>query len=169
MFNNKIIFKGFHNSFFNFPKITNKDSIQFTFKFDESAKYNLDVKSKQLDINKLCGRSFGFHHDNSFRIGWRWDNNLNSVQLLAYIYKDGKRLAEHEHDLHIYNININEVYTFHISFHENSTVVKLINSSLDVLTVKRFISMPHSKWGYWLWPYFGGKCAAPHKIKINLK
>ena len=44
------------------------------------------------DINKLCGFSYGWHHNDSFRIGWKPDFAIpGMINLYAYWYNKGKR------------------------------------------------------------------------------
>lgn len=53
----------------------------------DSAAYNAD------DVNKLFGLSFGFGgvHHNSARFGWRWSKNDQCIELVAYVYNEGKK------------------------------------------------------------------------------
>ena len=48
-----------------------------------------------LDVNKLFGMSYGFHHKNSARFGWRWDLEKNLVEILGYTYVNGVRSHRH--------------------------------------------------------------------------
>lgn len=60
--------------------------------FHESCAYELPAYNS-LDVNKLFGLSFGFFavHENSARFGWRWNAQGQCIDLLAYVYTNGKR------------------------------------------------------------------------------
>ena len=60
--------------------------------FDASCQYDSAAYNAQ-DVNKLFGLSFGFGgvHDNSARFGWRWSKSDQCIELLAYVYNEGKR------------------------------------------------------------------------------
>lgn len=76
-------------------KSVSGSAMNFTVKFDNSAIYTLPKTDydHNLDVNKLYGFSEGFDNQyNSARIGWRWYNN--ELQLLAYVYVNGKVLRD---------------------------------------------------------------------------
>jgi len=61
--------------------------------FDKSVKYDIDTD--QSDINKLFGISYGHHHYQSDRIGWRYVPEKDSVELLLYSYELGNVRKHH--------------------------------------------------------------------------
>lgn len=144
-----------------FPCLFNKTKLEFQVSFDESAEYHFDDED-QHDINKLYGFSDcnWHHHKNSARIGWRWDEETNQVELLAYCYVNGKRIFTPITKVEIYkwvdcSIEIkNGAYVFKIG-DKQAFVLRNCNR-------KRWLC-------YKLYPYFGGNKKSPHEIKITIK
>ena len=87
------IYRGMHYSlsFLNFKPVINKKHYYFRYnvKFYPSCRYN--IGEDQSDINKLFGLSFGFHHNQSERIGWRYDRITDKIELLLYTYHIPKK------------------------------------------------------------------------------
>jgi hypothetical protein len=142
-----------------------KKNIKHKISFDENSSYNLE-SNDQMDINKLFGISYGFHHKNSARFGWRWDLKKNKMEILAYVYNKGKRIKEWEEDIFIAHIELLDFYEMEIQTHKKYykfIIKKESNGETYETTVK------HGKtcfWGYELFPYFGGNRKAPHDITI---
>lgn len=170
-----LIKKGHHHSglFYSgilpcFPRITKSIYNGFKFKFDKSCLF--EVKdADDYDINKLFGFSFGWHHKNSIRLGWRPSAlNEKKIQLFAYWYNHSIRssgfICEIDADV-IYRANINCYFqnnTIRISIvQENNT--HLIGS----FAIQKF-DFPKIRLGYYLFPYFGGNKEAPHDMKIHI-
>ena len=134
--------------------------MKFKVTFDSSAIYTCIDSANQEDINKLYGFSdcSKDHHQASARFGWRWYDN--SLQLLAYCYKDGimsyKMLNSvaigAEHDCSI-KIDANR-YIFTLN-----GKVDTMYRECDSTTGER----------YRLFPFFGGTENAPHNITIKIK
>ena len=61
-----------------------RDSMNITMdvKFDDSIVY--DLGEDQMDVNKLLGFAYGFHHINSDRIGFRYNIDMKKVELVYY-------------------------------------------------------------------------------------
>jgi hypothetical protein len=136
--------------------------------FDRTSQYyhgNID----QYDINKLFGLSYGLHHKNSVRFGWRSVGNFSpKIEILSYCYVDGRRVSEEDDNLFIAMINIGEWYTYRINVCEKDYTFTIFKNGQ---TVGR-IEIPHrgiTWWGYHLYPYFGGNRKAPHDIRIHFK
>jgi len=88
----------------------NKKNIAFKVLFDTSCKYHIDGEDME-DINKLFGISYvpwymvplaifssvflslfrNQHHKDSARFGWRHNDKLNRIEILAYCYVNGVR------------------------------------------------------------------------------
>ena len=109
------------------------------------------------DINKLYGFSWGMHHTNSYRIGWRSDGK-GGIILSNYYYVDGKRKYED-----ICTVPTNRNVT--IDFEKGHVCV---NTLQDRWTSKVALNM-RTGWGYYLYPYFGGNKTAPDTMEILLK
>jgi hypothetical protein len=69
------ILKGRHyNSECQIKLHTGLNSLSTETIFTDSCLYQFDDED-QLDTNKLIGLSYGLHHRNSIRFGWRAENN----------------------------------------------------------------------------------------------
>lgn len=141
------------------------------FTFDDSIRYNIGVD--QTDVNKLFGYSWGCHHKNSDRIGFRYNPFLDNVEIVLYSYVNGKRMPT----THIANIEIGKKVKIglHIKLGSWATVSKYgisryINVTVDEdVTLTKEYECEDASFGYTLGGYFGGNRRAPHKITINQK
>lgn len=162
------ILHGKHSSGTHFKPHIWKDGIQKYVTFDKSAIYQFKTDD-QYDINKLFGLSYGMHHTNSVRFGWRSLGDYSSkIEILAYCYVDGKRVDEDGTNLFIAMVNINREYRYQINVNDNNYLLS-IHDDKNEMVGQKFIS--HNKlpfWGYTLYPYFGGNRTAPHNITIKL-
>lgn len=136
------------------------DSLNFTVIFDSSAIYTSQDPQNQADINKLYGFSDNNanHHLFSARFGWRWYNH--SLELLAYIYNDGKRSWRK-----LDHVTIGKPVTCSIKV-SGSHYIFAVNGKKTILPRK---SKTTKAAGYLLYPYFGGNESAPHEIRIWIK
>jgi len=66
-------------------------SITRYFKFTETAIYRF-YDEDQHDVNKLFGFSFGMHHNNSVRFGWRPTEDLTKIEIVGYEYVNKLRV-----------------------------------------------------------------------------
>jgi hypothetical protein len=153
--------KHFSNQFFyKLINFVNTDkTLVFDVTFTDSCCYHLSSED-QTDINKLFEFSHGLHHNNSARFGWSFLDN--KMRLWAYCYNSGQRLATY-----ITSVELNKQYQLYINAHETNHefIVKCDNK------IKATVKVPKSskiKFGYKLWPYFGGNNPAPHNINIKL-
>ena len=145
-----------------------KNKIKYKILFDESSQYDLK-NNDQYDINKLFGISYGFHHRNSARFGWRWDLDKGKIEILAYVYKNGKRINEWEQDIHIAYIDFFEFYEMEIQKNKNEYIFTLKKDSDKKVYKKLIKSRAKCFFSYELFPYFGGNKKAPHDISISFK
>lgn len=141
-------------------RYTNQRTIEAKVSFMSDCKYWLPAID-MYDINKLFGVSFGYHHDNSLRFGWRFINN--KIELVTYVYYDGVRLREK----HIAWCEFNKEYqlTIHNDGKEAffSCICGLNYSSERIpFEVGKSISYPLSL-------YFGGNNPAPHNMHIEME
>lgn len=137
--------------------------------FDKSCLY--EDTSGERDWNKAFGFSYGNHHRNSVRLGWRcFKGNL---MLGAYYYINGKRehfvLTAAETNIP-YTITI-EVTDSHILYEITShkgTLQKIyINFKVEPKFGTMFTKLNPS-WGYYLYPYFGGQETPKHNMTIKI-
>lgn len=129
----------------------------FKVRFDETCLLLNGVKDCDNDINKLFGFSYGYHHSNSIRIGWK--SFEDNIALFAYIYENGVRKTKW-----ITKIPV-----------ETDAIVSIDYDSANSLIYfscnGKFITMPYKVGvtaGYYLKPYFGGDCNAPETMYIDM-
>jgi len=127
--------------------------------FTESCRY--DVGRDQSDINKLFGFSLGMHHKNSVRVGWRYVPNVDAIEIVTYIYRQGERLKEH----HVDWVGFGKCVKYTIELRKDGSVHFYAGErwcACDMMGTqgKIFLSYPLSL-------YFGGNCTAPHDMLID--
>jgi len=149
------------------PILGNTSTISFNATFKDSCKYDIGHPD-QFDINKLIGLSYGYHHSNSVRIGWRYNTATNKIDLLAYIYRNKIRLKEDECPV-IMSIDLNETVYGMISNESGKFKTILYTQSNDYSENYYKSSSKLPKIGYILFPYFGGNQTAPHNMEINME
>jgi len=140
---------------------TKQNQFDLQVRFDESAQYTSQEAVNQLDVNKIwgvsdCGTT---HSKNSIRFGWRWDLNVEQIEILMYRRKDNefsfKSLGyTNPDDLNYLSLNINE-----------DNYVMTFNGVTD--SMSRSCEEPCRR--YYLYPYFGGTERAPHDVTILIK
>ena len=151
--------KGRHYGWHFFKIFFTKNSIlKYDVTFTPSCLYSFgDVDD--FDVNKLFGRSFGMHHQDSVRFGWRPDKN--KIAIFSYTYTNGKRDMNQ-----LFTCDIGKKYTMSMDCKENLAILEIVYNqskiryAVDVLSKK--------KWGYKLYPYFGGNKTAPQDVNIYL-
>lgn len=118
-------------------------------------------------VNKLYGFSEGFHHWNSARIGWRCTDG-KFIELVAYCYINGKRVIKP-----MLKCKTESWVFCNIQNKTNKYVFKALTSSQSITVSvdkdKKFsIYSLFKLFTYRLFPYFGGKIAAPHNMGIYI-
>lgn len=163
--------KGTHRSVNSwFPRFhINRKNIGYMATFKSGARYDL-VDVDQLDINKLFGISYGMHHNNSARFGWRWNLEREMIEILAYVYVDGVRVTQDQADLHVCFVFPGIPYNYEIAL-AGDYYMFTINSKTfsDTKVVKIKHNGNLTWWGYKLFPYFGGNEGAPETVCITLE
>jgi hypothetical protein len=144
----------------------NKRTLSYNVTFYESCLYKTELSSNQKDINKLFGLSFGLHHKNSARFGWRSTND-DCIEVLAYVYRDGVRINEWDEPIYIDRIDINKEYTFELTL-SDSYYTFMVKDGDDIVGASLIKSGKLFPIGYYLNPYFGGDEKAQHNMKISL-
>lgn len=147
---------------FHLPKFQyNLQELNFIANFDSNCEYEL-YNEHQLDINKLYGISFGYHLKDSFRIGWNYNPNRKVIELWAFMHQNNKMSWEYLGDS-IVEKNIK----FNIQFRKtiNTIVINWGENQKEIITFK----FPETKWGYYLFPYFGGTFKAPNTMNIKIE
>jgi len=151
-----------------------KMELSFSAILDDSCIYDLNDPGQQTEINKLYGFSLGYHHNNSMRIGWRWNVTNKNFEILPYIYRDGTRLLEwSENNKYSTLITVQPGEKFYC-------LLELVNGQYHILAYKNpaeiheiYTPGPKKpfKLGYYLHPYFGGVPVDPdtRDMKITIE
>lgn len=147
-----------------FPLLNiDQETIAYNVEFTLSCTYDIGT-ADQADINKLFGIGyFPHHHKNSVRFGWRYDLQMDAIELLAYYYVNGERKWEHIAYVELYDkllcvIDIMEEGHFLVVYNDNMKLGEV------------FLTEPVGRdIGYLLRPYFGGNQKAPHDICIRME
>ena len=158
----KIIHKNNHYCTpFPFPKLIRNLDIEQYISFDKSCKYNFKNQD-QHDINKLCGLSYGYHHYNSDRIGWRYIIEDDEFEITTYSYVNGVRIPT----IILGKVKANEIFKVEISTTIKNDKRFVIFEFNDV-QIKQIYDVSKVWIKYTLGLYFGGNRTAPHTMKIN--
>ncbi len=135
--------------------------------FKDNCAYNLN-NVNQYDINKLYGFSVGLFNGNDYnsaRFGWRWSIAKQQIELMAYIYVNGKRLNEWDADTLMHSNNLNTVVNTEIAVVGNQYRFRAYGDGYNVV---KYFNRAGNGAGYNQYPYFGGQEVAPHDITIEL-
>lgn len=139
-------------------------TLNYKVSFCYNCRYTLP-SNDMYDINKLFGVSFGHHHQNSERFGWRYSPDYHLIELFKYSYIDGVRCVDFIRYLHfnqIYNLTLKiTVRTNEVNVHYQ------INDSYFNYQRPKPKKL-FSRLSYTLGLYFGGNRTAPHNMNINL-
>lgn len=164
--------KGNHYNF-HLPRFHfGKRNIFFKFKLDSSCSY-LILDNDRFDINKIYGIGWGNHLSNSFRIGY---NCISKDRFQIYAFWHNYGLI---HFKPLITCTINQWVTCNISFlYDESRILGYVGKEPikedmedlgEIGNIDINFVYPDIKWGYWLYPYFGGNKTALHDTKIEIK
>ena len=164
------IAKGKHSALIEFCPHFGITEMERTVIFSDSCLY-VD-KSGENDWNKVFGFSYGNHHKNSIRVGWRC-SKPNKLSLGLYYYINGKR-----NHFAVKEIKTNTPYTVKLKVTQSdiSIAVSKFNEPTQIIYAKYKVEPKFGtmftkltpKWGYYLYPYFGGQEKAPYDMKIRI-
>jgi hypothetical protein len=175
----KSVCKNMHYSlnFLNFkPYYNGHDNVNYIMtynvKFTDESKY--DVGEDQSDINKLFGVSYGHHHNQSDRIGWRYNKKTDLIDLFLYSYENSKRIKTYltsvtvgYYDTYIINLDVMENNGYR---NTNVSIYKtLYGMTAKIFSLSYMYKHTHTKYGYSLGLYFGGNQKAPKTIKMDIE
>jgi len=143
----------------------NKSRLAFSVCFNYTAKY--DIGSNQSDINKLFGIGYlPGHHRNSARFGWRYNKDINKIDIFSYVYDSGKRKATF---LCSIAINVPHVFILEISPIRNQYGFTVVQRNVNMIISSYDERVQHiPAIGYFLNSYFGGDETAPHDIDYTM-
>lgn len=160
-FKNYKIKKGCHRSGIYFKPFLKKDKLCYEVIFNNSCLYDFKDENR-YDFNKLFGFSQGNHRKDSAMFGWRTNNN--KIELSAYCYIDGfKRIVI------LKSIDIDKIYILEIQNKKNTYDFRIISDIGEIILLKKIPRYDTKKYGYELFPYFGGSTSAPHDIEIHME
>ena len=131
--------------------------------FTDSCKYLLD-ENDQLDWNKLYGVSFGLFgiHKNSVRFVWRYNPEINKIQIGAYWYLNGCR-----NWYLLCSVELNQLINFKLTFLNDSVVFTVLDDLVPIGKYQLYVDKKIlAKDKYQCGIYFGGNCRAPKNITI---
>ena len=142
-----------------------KHSLSVKINMDKSCWFKLEEPADYA-INKLVGWSYGYHHHNSIRVGWRPSiDRENWIEFHLYVYTNGGR-SQH----YIDKVECNIENKLDITYHpEKSIITYSLHRPIVISNGYMYAKVKTSWWGYYLFPYFGGIKTAPTDIKIDLK
>lgn len=113
------------------------------------------INKDSKDLNKLFGFSQGFnHHKNSVRFAWRNNPESSKIEIWAYQYNKGEVIKKH-----ICNVDVMEHQEYSIELKDGLAVYRIAGYKVE-LPFKR----PFFKFGFRLYPYFGGQNKAPNNM-----
>lgn len=143
----------------------NKDySITKYFKFTETAIYHF-YDDDQHDVNKLFGFSFGWHHKNSVRFGWRPTDDLTKIEIVGYEYINKLRVST----IPICDVELNKWYKYELKYKGGvfgQIEYHVTDGEKQFGTIHPIVLRNKFNLGYRLFLYFGGNKKAPHDILI---
>lgn len=163
--------KGFHN----WPHLF-KSHIGYTVIFTGSCRYAIPGPDAK-DLNKLPGLSQGYHHWNSARSAWRWNPNLDVIELFSYCYVRKENLyvrsliEDHEDRHRLGYFSLNSPIDIDIYIDADAYFIQVCNDGH--IADERIERGSFPNIGYRLGNYFGGKrhdgkrnTVAPHDVQL---
>ena len=162
----RIIYKNFHRPLFSIPclKRVKDNHIRKSFRFTDSCRYYLDC-GDQMRWNKLTGFFIGLLgiRKNSFRFVWRYNPNVDMIEIGAYWYKGGERGYKI-----LCRINIGEEYIFDMQIYSDCIIFKVIEDEYTRISYHKVPMWDIRKNNkYMCGIYFGGNRFAPQRIVIE--
>lgn len=158
-FKHYVINRGMHRSGLYFAPHYNKTKQSYFAVFSKDCVYEFNDED-QFDVNKLFGLSFGLHHNNSARFGWR--SVGHQIELSAYCYVNKNRVI-----LPLGLIDIDKSYKLELVITDDYYIFNVYNEQNLVYNGNIRKSKTRCL-GYKLFPYFGGNRTAPHTMHIML-
>lgn len=159
-----IIKKGKHYSW-HFPRLWfgKKNVLNFNFCMSQSCWFPMQ-DSDDYAINKLTGWSYGLHHKNSIRVGWRPSDRNNWIELHLYIYANGIRS---DYYMDIVECGIKNIVEL-TYYSKKGRIVYSIHRPIAICNGVISVRPEKTWWGYYLFPYFGGIKTAAVDTRIDL-
>lgn len=141
----------------------NKNVLRRVVNFDFSCKY--DTGQDQTDWNKLFGVGYlPTHHRNSARLVWRYNPDIQKIDIGWYVYDKGKRHCGFLASIPFHFNCLLELFIDPDYYH--FTVWNEVNVEVGRVTVPRSKTTALC---YSLGGYFGGNRKAPHTMNYSMK
>jgi hypothetical protein len=133
--------------------------------FEDSCKYKIEGED-MFDINKLFGIGYFFSpHTDSARFGWRYNPDVQEIELFAYCYVNKERV-----DWLLCELELNKAYVLGIHILVDSYYFYAIEANKGNIIATETIKKKHKKkWSYNLGFYFGGDKKAPRKMSVKFE
>lgn len=127
------------------------------------------------DYNKLCGWSYGMHHTNSIRVCWRpavstvlHEAFPTQIEVCIYVYEAGIRKISEATLL----LDVDKDYELDLALHAAYRDVVPQRVYLNVKDSNNGLMLDYAttpKWGYRLYPFFGGNGASPQDMNVTVQ
>ncbi|MGZ5303780.1 MAG: hypothetical protein ACXWDO_06700 [Bacteroidia bacterium] len=136
--------------------------------FTKSCRYKIGPED-QHDWNKLFGFTLGWKPLlHSVRFGWRYRPDFDMIEIGYYLHVNGAKRYRS-----IIYCTVGELVKLKISTKEVKTTDEPFSLTevffqLDQYKTSVILYVPYKKYGFKLFPYFGGNQAAPHTIQISI-
>lgn len=152
-----------------------KTSMSRHVRFQEDCEYDMLPYNKD-DVNKLFGMSFGLFagHKNSARFGWRWSKSDQCIELLAYVYTDGKKNWDEQLRYPVVaKLPLGITYKCSIDVNKQGDFLFTVSLLLenDYFLSGSYLqagTKPLPCYGFTQGLYFGGSLVAPHDMHIDV-
>lgn len=143
------------------PRITFAKTVTYEVTFDPSCLSNM-VGTDALDWNKLVGISTTMnHHQDSARVGWRTAKDGQHLELIPYVYINGKRL---DTDAPV-PVAVLPDEPIQVSVTDTGFSYEIIIGNTEC----EFSKIPNTDLFYWLAGFYhGGQQVAAHTMKANI-
>lgn len=146
--------------------LSNTHKVTKHFKFTDKSVFDFLGENK-FDWNKLFGISFGFHHKNSCRIGFRFVDN--QLQFCKYVYIDGVRIRDTQSNICVGDLNVDYTMTIQYSKKAKSVIYEIKGKDDEIIFAVSEVLENLTWWGYSLSVYIGGNLPCPKNIEILKK
>lgn len=155
-----IVKAGKHRSGSKIKPYLNPQQIHFTFKVDRTWIYS--VSPSINGISKICGLSWGHHHQNSVRLGFICENSR--LYLHAYCYLNGVSPQQDESlKPRLMEVFPQQQFDVVIKKHSDKYLIFINN-----IAVYECPAGKTKLWGYRLNPYIGGQFTLPHDVNFDI-
>ena len=146
-------------------RLCKEREIDIDVRFWNNCRYHIEGED-MYDINKLCGFTMGTVHKNSFRIGWRYNEKEDNIELFYYSYVNGERFFSYLCSVDfMFPTHIYMSFQYSDSLKGCETVIRVDDGEYKFFD----IALNHRlRFSYPLSIYFGGDKTAPNDMIIEM-